>query len=527
MVWSVWDMAEDWPARLNWTPESLAEVLGNRTLRFRTGPRYPTSEDIQWETDCEYIDASLQQFCQWLAPERWLALASSRAPREESETDNNTDSNPLLAYHPADNWVYLDYKYMAELFSDQPDILEAVRWDDFGFPGRTGVESTIWVGSAGAHTPCHYDSYGCNLVLQVYGRKKWVLFPPEDSPSLYPTRLPYEESSVFSQVNVAYPNVQQFPKVVGSHPHVVVLEPGDVLFVPKHWWHYVESLTTSISVNSWIEMASDGEDRLQEAMVRLVLLSIKSDSPCSDQSHWLNPTENVTSRRSNLGYVQAALEEVRAKNDPGCSRDSKCAFAGGCPFPQEGTKTTPPPSKRSKLEDSDTKAEESDSNICFSTPSTWFGPNLVPVLPCTDYFADELCSMQTDAGGSQERTSVDLSAAAKPTAEERTAEETAAVKMATERTAVEETAEEQTSAKQVSAKQTASQRPTAEHLLVKPTLVEETPEEHISSESTDMFRNRVLDLSFEELENTIVNCLVQPHIVQEVAKLLKERLRLS
>lgn len=48
-----------------------------------------------------------------------------------------------------------------------------------------------------------------NLLLA--NRKQWVLFPPEDSICLYPTRIPYEESSVFSQVDVLKPDLERFP----------------------------------------------------------------------------------------------------------------------------------------------------------------------------------------------------------------------------------------------------------------------------------------------------------------------------
>lgn len=39
-----------------------------------------------------------------------------------------------------------------------------------------------------------------------------------------------------------------------ARPYTVILEPGQVLYVPRHWWHFVESLEDSISVNMWIEM---------------------------------------------------------------------------------------------------------------------------------------------------------------------------------------------------------------------------------------------------------------------------------
>lgn len=45
-----------------------------------------------------------------------------------------------------------------------------ISWKDFGYPEKTAKDSTLWIGTKGAHTPCHIDTYGCNLVAQLYGR---------------------------------------------------------------------------------------------------------------------------------------------------------------------------------------------------------------------------------------------------------------------------------------------------------------------------------------------------------------------
>lgn len=100
---------------------------------------------------------------------------------------------------------------MTDLFTSSSDKLLEVDWGYLGFPERNGAQSTFWMGNCESFTPCHYDTYGCNLVAQIHGKKKWTLFPPSQRDSLYPTRIPYEESSVFSQVNIRNPDHEKFP----------------------------------------------------------------------------------------------------------------------------------------------------------------------------------------------------------------------------------------------------------------------------------------------------------------------------
>ena len=46
---------------------------------------------------------------------------------------------------------------------------------------------------------------------------------------------------------------QHYPYFWENAPtrYACVLEPGDLLYIPKHWWHHVRSLETAASVNVW------------------------------------------------------------------------------------------------------------------------------------------------------------------------------------------------------------------------------------------------------------------------------------
>ncbi|XP_054983429.1 HSPB1-associated protein 1 isoform X2 [Sorex araneus] len=254
------NMVSDWPAR-HWTANHLAEVLHGRQLRFRMGMK-STDTVPQFETTCSYVEATLEEFLTW-------------------NSDLSSIYGPFRDYNRSKFWAYADYKYCVSLFEDKTDIFQDVIWSDFGFPGRNGRESTLWIGSLGSHTPCHLDSYGCNLVFQVQGRKRWHLFPPEDTPFLYPTRIPYEESSVFSKISVTNPDLKRFPQFWKARRHVVILHPGQ---------------------------EEDHHARVEEAITRTLVCALKTAEDPHNTRAWLNPTEvEETSHEVNFRYLNGAV----------------------------------------------------------------------------------------------------------------------------------------------------------------------------------------------------------------------------
>ena len=55
-----------------------------------------------------------------------------------------------------------------------------------------------------------------------------------------------------SQIDVESPNaIRDFPDFADKTAWIAELGPGDVLYLPLHWWHHVRSLSVSFSVSLW------------------------------------------------------------------------------------------------------------------------------------------------------------------------------------------------------------------------------------------------------------------------------------
>ncbi|XP_055360812.1 HSPB1-associated protein 1 homolog isoform X2 [Betta splendens] len=197
--------------------------------------------------------------------------------------------------------------------------------------------------------------------------KRWHLFPPEDTANLYPTRIPYEESSVFSRVDVLRPELGRFPAFRRARPHVVTLQPGQVLYVPRHWWHYVQSVDPiTVSVNSWIELEDDDVARVSEAVTKAVVCAIKSAQSDDDTDDWLNPTEEgVTSHNENIQYLNLAVGACAQRRSSLCHVRQRKAR----------------PVKRGATGSLRNDGDQVDRST-FSVP---FGPSLIPVCQREDW----------------------------------------------------------------------------------------------------------------------------------------------
>jgi Cupin-like domain len=97
----------------------------------------------------------------------------------------------------------------------------------------------VYLGPAGSFSPLHFDYWKTYAYLaQIQGRKKAILFSPEDSDFLYD-----------GQVDPERPDLERFPLFDRATAYECLIEPGETLLMPADWWHWVKGLEKSITVS--------------------------------------------------------------------------------------------------------------------------------------------------------------------------------------------------------------------------------------------------------------------------------------
>lgn len=141
----------------------------------------------------------------------------------------------------------------------------------------------LWIGNAS--TVSTHNDLSANVACVVAGRRRFLLFPPEQVANLYvgPLDLTMAGQPV-SMVDPDAPDLGRYPRFAEAmrHARVAVLNPGDAIFIPTLWWHQVRSIGAfNVLANYWWGQPADSPfDTLVHG-----LLAVR-DRPAAERRAW-------------------------------------------------------------------------------------------------------------------------------------------------------------------------------------------------------------------------------------------------
>ncbi|RKP25161.1 hypothetical protein SYNPS1DRAFT_8034, partial [Syncephalis pseudoplumigaleata] len=105
----------------------------------------------------------------------------------------------------------------------------------------------VYMGGDGSWTPLHVDVFqSYSWSANICGRKRWTLFPPSEKKHLIDGH-----GELIPDIRCVDP--RRFPTFHQAAAIVFIQEPGETFFVPTGWYHQVENIGHTISINhNWL-----------------------------------------------------------------------------------------------------------------------------------------------------------------------------------------------------------------------------------------------------------------------------------
>nr|XP_027194257.1 bifunctional peptidase and arginyl-hydroxylase JMJD5-like [Dermatophagoides pteronyssinus] len=223
----------DWPClnERKWSLKYLLKKMAFRRVPVEIGSKY-TSDD--WSQKIMFIYEFMEKWIfQHSKPIGYMA-------------QHNLFDQIIDLHYDIDVPIYCAISDSSNDHDDDDD-------DDKKLNSAINFEINAWFGPAGTISPLHFDGRN-NFFLQVIGTKYVRLYSPETSDKqIYPNP---KDSLLWNTSQVDFENVDEelHPEFKNIHPNLIhdcFLNEGDVLFIPKNWWHFVRSYSDSFSINYW------------------------------------------------------------------------------------------------------------------------------------------------------------------------------------------------------------------------------------------------------------------------------------
>jgi hypothetical protein len=176
------------------------------------------------------------------------------------------------------------------------------------------VEPRLWIGGR-VRTQIHHDR-DHNLACVIAGRRRFVLFPPEQLQNLYVG--PIDNPPPLSVVDLDAPDFERFPRfeTALSSASIARLDSGDALLMPRHWWHHVTSLDPmNAMINYWWGEQKEGLGAPYECFLA-ALLAFK-ELPEAERRYWrvMFDSHVFGSPGEVMAHIPAELRGVLGKLD--------------------------------------------------------------------------------------------------------------------------------------------------------------------------------------------------------------------
>jgi hypothetical protein len=132
---------------------------------------------------------------------------------------------------------------------------------------RDRLDLVVWMGRRGCLQRFHCDM-DChdNFLAQAFGTKRVCLVSPAHTQKLQPS---FDRQLLFSELPFhLYSEHDKLQLLRFADGHDCLLQPGETLYIPPLWWHYVDYVSDSISI-SWRTAHTPLLDELGVAWPRL------------------------------------------------------------------------------------------------------------------------------------------------------------------------------------------------------------------------------------------------------------------
>jgi hypothetical protein len=200
---------KDWPAMHKWSPDFFKALAPNKPFYIEEGNIFQNTTRFRAIRFDEYIDSIFYD----------RGLSKDEQPSYLADFD------------------------ILGLCDSLPNDL------DFSLIKAHSLHTRVngWIGPAGTVASFHID-WADNLFAQIHGSKLIKLISPKFNANMYPNKK-FDAGSLLSSVDVDNYSPEEYPLFQEVEIHYTTLGPGEMLYIPYGWWHYLRALEPSVSVN--------------------------------------------------------------------------------------------------------------------------------------------------------------------------------------------------------------------------------------------------------------------------------------